>query len=196
MKVVDDMQLDKMVAFYKTIGDPTRIRIISLLSQKPWHGQALAEKLGLTAPTITHHLKKLRQISVVYERRDKNTIYFYLNSSVIFQHTESLQNLATNKEEKEMVLTSEEEQKIIDNFFTEDGKLKNIPSQRKKKIIVFRHLVKGLNFGEKYAEKDLNGYIKQYFDDYATIRREFIINHFMYRENNIYELNPEEMWAK
>lgn len=191
------MQLDRLVAFHKTIGDPTRIRIISLLAAKPWNGQALAGKLGLTAPTITHHLKKLREINVVYERREKNTIYFYLNKSVITHQADALIKLFQfEKGEDEVEVTNEEAAKIIDNFIGADGKLKNIPAQRKKKLIIFRHIVKGLKEGKKYEEKELNDYIKRYFDDYATIRREFIINHFMYRENNIYELNPEEMWAK
>ncbi|HEO8422181.1 metalloregulator ArsR/SmtB family transcription factor [Niallia sp. FSL W8-0635] len=190
------MQLDKLVAFYKTMGDPTRIRIISLLANKPWNGQALADKLGLSAPTITHHLKKMREINIVYDRRDKNTIYFYLNKSVILQQTESLQKLAIGMEASVMNVNDGEQAKIIENFFTAEGRLKNIPSQRKKKLIVFKYMLKGLVFGRKYEEKEINEHIKQYFDDYATIRREFIINHFMYRENNIYELNPEEMWAK
>lgn len=191
------MQLDRLVAFHKTIGDPTRIRIISLLAAKPWNGQALAGKLGLTAPTITHHLKKLREINVVYERREKNTIYFYLNKSVITHQADALIKLFQfEKGVDEVEVTNEEAAKIIDNFIGADGKLKNIPAQRKKKLIIFRHIVKGLKEGKKYEEKELNDYIKRYFDDYATIRREFIINHFMYRENTIYELNPEEMWAK
>ncbi|TRZ38902.1 DUF2087 domain-containing protein [Niallia circulans] len=191
------MQLDRLVAFHKTIGDATRIRIISLLADKPWNGQALAGKLGLTAPTITHHLKKLREINVVYERREKNTIYFYLNKSVITHQADALIKLFQfEKGENEVEVTKEEAAKIIDNFIGADGKLKNIPAQRKKKLIIFRHIVKGLKEGQKYEEKELNDYIKRFFDDYATIRREFIINHFMYRENNIYELNPEEMWAK
>lgn len=191
------MQLDRLVAFHKTIGDPTRIRIISLLAAKPWNGQALAGKLGLTAPTITHHLKKLREINVVYERREKNTIYFYLNKSVITHQADALIKLFQfEKGADEVEVTNEEAAKIIDNFIGADGKLKNIPAQRKKKLIIFRHIVKGLKEGKKYEEKELNDYIKRYFGDYATIRREFIINHFMYRENNIYELNPEEMWAK
>jgi len=191
------MQLDRLVAFHKTIGDPTRIRIISLLAAKPWNGQALAGKLGLTAPTITHHLKKLREINVVYERREKNTIYFYLNKSVITHQADALIKLFQfEKGVDEVEVTNEEAAKIIDNFIGADGRLKNIPAQRKKKLIIFRHIVKGLKEGKKYEEKELNDYIKRYFDDYATIRREFIINHFMYRENNIYELNPEEMWAK
>lgn len=196
VKVGDRMQLDKMVAFHKTMGDPTRIKIISLLANKPWNGQAIAEKLGLSAPTITHHLKKLRDINVVYERRDKNTIYFFLNKSVILQQNESLRKLTNGMEESIMTVTKEEQAKIIENFFTKEGRLKNIPSQRKKKLIVLKYMLEGLVFGRKYEEKEINAYIQQYFDDYATIRREFIINHFMYRENSIYELNPEEMWAK
>jgi hypothetical protein len=189
------MQLNRLVEFHKTMGDPTRLRILSLLSSGPLHGQAIAGKLGLTAPTITHHLKKLRDINVVFERRDKNTIYFNLNHSVVKQHSEALKQLIEGKELM-MVDQSEEKQKIIANFFSKEGKLKTIPAQRKKKLMVFEHLIKGLEKGRKYEEKEINEYILQFHEDYATIRREFIINHYMYRENGIYELNPEEMWAK
>lgn len=189
------MQLNRLVEFHKTMGDPTRLRILSLLSNGPLHGQAIAGKLGLTAPTITHHLKKLRDINVVFERRDKNTIYFNLNHSVVKQHSEALKQLIEGKEIN-MVEQSEEKQKIIGNFFTKDGKLKTIPAQRKKKLMVFEQLIKGIEKGRKYEEKEINEYILQFHEDYATIRREFIINHYMYRENGIYELNPEEMWAK
>lgn len=65
------MQLNRLVAFHKTMGDPTRIRIVYLLSKGPLHGQAIAGKLGLTPPTITHHLHKLRDINLVYTRREK-----------------------------------------------------------------------------------------------------------------------------
>ncbi|WP_316568312.1 metalloregulator ArsR/SmtB family transcription factor [Neobacillus sp. YIM B06451] len=193
------MQLDKLVAFYKAMGDPTRIRIVALLASGPLHGQAIAGKLGLTPPTITHHLKKLRDVHVVFEKRDKNTIYFYLNEKVLGQQAKALTQLAERQGEEldEMAnATNQERQKVISNFFTTEGKLKNIPAQRKKKLFVFEHIVKGLKKGVKYEEKEINEYIKKFHEDYATIRREFIINHYMYRENAIYELNPEEMWAK
>jgi predicted transcriptional regulator len=190
------MQLNRLVSFYKTMGDPTRIRIVFLLAKGPLHGQAIAGKLGLTPPTITHHLNKLRDINLVYQRRDKNTVYFYLNESVLKQQSSVLAKLADKEEVKKMEELNIENQKVIDNFFTSDGKLKNIPAQRKKKLMVFEHLLNGLKMGKKYEEKELNEYIKQFHEDYATIRREFIINHYMYRENGIYELNPPEMWAK
>lgn len=191
------MQLHRLVTFFKTIGDPTRLRIIKLLSEGPLHGQAIAGKLGLTPPTITHHLHKLREVNAVYERRDGNTIYFYLNESVIKHYASALADLSTCEEvKKDMKDAIVERQKVIDNFFMSDGRLKHLPAQRKKKLIVLEHMLKGLQKGKKYEEKELNEYIKKFHDDYATIRRELIINNYMYRENGIYELNPEEMWAR
>ncbi|WP_421384286.1 metalloregulator ArsR/SmtB family transcription factor [Bacillus salacetis] len=191
------MQLDKLVSFYKTIGDPTRLKIIMLLKEGPLHGLAIAGKLGLTAPTISHHLTKLRDINLVYSRREKNSLYYHLNKKVIQHHGDVLLNMAEeSKGDRDgMEKTQKEKQKVLNNFFTNDGKLIQIPSQRKKKLFVFEHLIEGLKPGVKYAESEINEYIKKFHDDYATIRREFIINHYMYRENGIYEMNPKEMWA-
>ncbi|MEW9108917.1 MAG: metalloregulator ArsR/SmtB family transcription factor [Cytobacillus gottheilii] len=189
------MQLNRIVAFHKTMGDPTRIRIVHLLAKGPLHGQAIAGKLGLTPPTITHHLNKLKDINLVYQRRDKNTIYFYLNESVLQHQAKALVKMLEEEEELTL-MANDEAAKVIKNFFAADGTLKSIPAQRKKKLIIFEHLMQGFKIGEKYEEKEVNEYIKKYHQDYATIRREFIINQYMYRENGIYEVNPKEMWAK
>lgn len=177
------------------MGDPTRIRIVHLLAKGPLHGQAIAGKLGLTPPTITHHLNKLKDINLVYQRRDKNTIYFYLNESVLQHQAKALVKMLEEEEELTL-MANDEAAKVIKNFFAADGTLKSIPAQRKKKLIIFEHLMQGFKIGEKYEEKEVNEYIKKYHQDYATIRREFIINQYMYRENGIYEVNPKEMWAK
>ncbi len=204
------LQLDQLVTFYKALGDPTRVRILAILTNGPLHGQALAGKLGVTPPTITHHMAKLREAGVVYERRDKNTIYFYLHeanlkrqSGAIIQVMEKAKESTgedllvdgADVEERKTQMELEKMQ-VIRSFITPDGKLKQIPAQRKKKLVVFEYMVRGLEKGRKYPEKEINEYIKQFHDDYATIRREFIMNHYMYREDGIYELNPETMWAR
>jgi len=55
-------------------------------------------------------------------------------------------------------------------------------------------MVKGLEFRKVYPEKEINEYLKQFHDDFATLRRELIMCQYMYRENNQYELNPVELW--
>lgn len=189
------MQLNKMVEFHKALGDLTRIRIVALLKQGPLHGQAIAGKLGLKPPTITHHMAKLREVGLIKERRDKNTIYFSLNTKILEMSAQAIITVGTGgTANMEMSVTAEERASIINNFFSNDGKLKTYPAQRKKKLVVLAQMVKGLEFGKVYQEKEINEYLKQFHEDFATLRRELIMCQYMYRENNQYELNPVELW--
>ncbi|OIU72437.1 metalloregulator ArsR/SmtB family transcription factor [Rossellomorea aquimaris] len=191
------MQLEKQVAFHKTMGDPTRIKIVHLLAAGSLHVNAIAGKLGLTAPTISHHLSKLKDCNLVYSRRDKNTMYYFLNSKVLAHHASVLERFTDQgggtAEMNDKML--KEKQKVMNNFMEKSGRLKSIPAQQKKKLFLLEHMVEGLKVGTKYTEKEINEYIKDFHADFATLRREFIIHQFMFRENGIYEVNPREMWG-
>ncbi|HEU4964119.1 MAG TPA: DUF2087 domain-containing protein, partial [Bacilli bacterium] len=91
---------------------------------------------------------------------------------------------------------ADERERVIRNFFDAEGRLKAIPAQRKKKLFVFEHLVSGLEMGRVYPEKEIDAYIKQFHEDHCTIRREFIMNNYMYREDGNYSMNPQELWAQ
>ncbi|WP_068496257.1 DUF2087 domain-containing protein [Paenibacillus kribbensis] len=193
------MQLDKMVNYHKALADPTRMRILLLLSRGEMHGQALAKKLNLSQPTVTHHASKLREAGLIKERRDKNTVYFTLNPELIQQHAEATVRFIFEKgegEEEMSELNETLEATVLRNFFAKDGKLRQIPAQYKKKLIVLQMLAEKLEPGRVYPERELNEWIKQYHDDFATIRRELIMHQFMYREREMYELNPREMWTR
>ncbi|MCM2590445.1 metalloregulator ArsR/SmtB family transcription factor [Rossellomorea marisflavi] len=191
------MQLNKQVEFHKTLGDPTRLKIIYLLSEGPLHVGAVAGKLGLTAPTISHHLSRLKDCNLVYSRREKNTVYYHINTKVLMHHGKVLQQFAegTKGEERNMDQRVLEKQKVMNAFIGKDGKVSQLPAQQKKRLYLLEYWVEGLEIGRKYEEKEINAYIKQFHDDYATVRREFIIHQFMFRENSIYERNPKEMWG-
>ncbi|WP_096187246.1 DUF2087 domain-containing protein [Evansella halocellulosilytica] len=188
------MQLNRLVAFHKTLGDKTRIRIIALLKDGPLHGQAIAGKLKLKHPTITHHLNKLKQIDVVYQRRDKNTIYFYLNERKLTQMSDAINRIGGKEMFDTFDISEEEKVNIIRNFTLSDGRIKSLPAQRKKKLVLLEYMLRGLEQGEPYEERDINEHIKKFHEDFATIRREFIMAQFMYRHDGMYELNPKEMW--
>ncbi|MEK5397538.1 DUF2087 domain-containing protein [Paenibacillus sp. FSL K6-2859] len=193
------MQVEKIVNYHKALADPTRLRLLLLLSQGEMHGQALAEKLNLSQPTVTHHAAKLREAALIKERRDKNTVYFKLNPEFISSGAESsLQFIfskgARNMEEKSPGSSLKES--VLRNFFSKDGRLRQIPAQYKKKLIALQYMVEKLEPGVVYSEKEINEFIKQFHEDFATIRREFIMHQFMYRENDKYELNPQEVWTR
>jgi predicted transcriptional regulator len=193
------VQLEKIVNYHKALADPTRLRLLLLLSQGEMHGQALAQKLNLSQPTVTHHASKLREAALIKERRDKNTVYFKLNPEFITSGAEaSLQFIfskgAVNMEEESPENSLKES--VLRNFFSKDGRLRQIPAQYKKKLIALEFLVEKLELGRVYTEKEMNEFIKQFHEDFATIRREFIMHQFMYRENDKYELNPREIWTR
>ncbi|WP_090641568.1 metalloregulator ArsR/SmtB family transcription factor [Paenibacillus sp. UNC496MF] len=201
------MQLDKLVNYHKALADPTRVRMLILLAEGELTGQELAEKLFLSPATITHHAGKLRGVSLIRERRDKNAIYFSLDRYFVKQYEGALQAMLAKPAEAEPAKEAEPmdeknekneklKQSVLRNFFTADGKLKHIPAQLKKKRIVLEHLAERLQEGRSYTEKELNAFIQAYHPDFATIRREFIMHAYLYREREVYERNPREMWER
>lgn len=197
------LQLDKLVNYYKALADRNRIRILVLLSQEEINGMTLAEKLGVTPATITHHIAKLKEVGVVMERREKNVSYYRISQDMIERTEGQLLKLIRNYEPQEdqpgPQLSAKNEKlrdTVLKSFIMDDGRLKNIPAQLKKKLIVLEFMVRNLDMGRKYTEKEINEFIKTFHPDFATIRREFIMYHYLYREKEIYELNPVEMWEK
>lgn len=197
------MQLDKVVEYHKALADPTRIRMLVLLADSELNGQVLAEKLFVTPATITHHATKLRDASLINERRDKNTIYFSLNLYFLKGNSSAaLDLILKNRNDEGGGLPVQDDKidrlksSVLKNFFTSEGELKHIPAQLKKKLIVLEYLVARLEQGRKYTEKEINEFIKSFHGDFATIRREFIMHQYMYRTDQIYELNPREMWVQ
>ncbi|WP_019910646.1 DUF2087 domain-containing protein [Paenibacillus sp. HW567] len=192
------MQLEKIVNYHKALSDPTRMRMLLLLSKGEMHGQVLAEKLNLSQPTVTHHAAKLREAALIKERRDKNTVYFTLNPEFIEASSEASLKFIFAKGAENMDQESPEQglkESVLRNFFAKDGRLRQIPAQYKKKLIALQFMVEKLEPGVVYTEKEINEFIKQFHEDFATIRREFIMHQFMYRQNDKYELNPPEIWT-
>ena len=195
------MQLEKLVSYHKALSDPTRLRILRLVAEESMSGQELAVRLNVSAPTITHHIAKLREAGLLFEWREKNTIYFRLNSEMLEAKSRGtvafVSPLPSGKEDTDMAQMTEAKfrESVLKNFFTKEGRLKTIPAQLKKKIVVLESLAERLEMGRSYPEKEINAFLKEFHEDYATLRRELIMHQFMYREKEIYELNPREVWT-
>ena len=78
MKQVDDKKLVQLADLYKVFGDPTRIRILYVLSRQEMCVQDIADTLDMTQSAISHQLRILKQNSLVKFRRDGKTIYYSL----------------------------------------------------------------------------------------------------------------------
>lgn len=67
------------------LADPTRILILYLLAENPRHVMELAEMSGASQPTVSRHLKVLRDRGLVTATREGNTIRYTLRDLRVIQ---------------------------------------------------------------------------------------------------------------
>lgn len=69
----------QMAQVFKALADPARLRLLSLIAAQP-EGEAcnceLVEPLGLTQPTVSHHLKVLHEVGLLARERRGQWVYY------------------------------------------------------------------------------------------------------------------------
>jgi ArsR family transcriptional regulator len=71
-----------LAKLFKALGDPTRLRIVALLSQGELCVCHLETALELSQPTASRHLSVLRAAGVVETRREGTWVYYSLASKL------------------------------------------------------------------------------------------------------------------
>lgn len=68
---------------FKALSDPVRLEILNMLKKNGrMKAGEISDKFDLSKATISHHLKILREQDLIYEEKEKNFIYYELNTSV------------------------------------------------------------------------------------------------------------------
>jgi DNA-binding transcriptional ArsR family regulator len=66
------------VRLFRTLGDPTRLRTLKLLSERDWYLTELATELELSKPTMKHHLAQMRAAGLVTIIEEGTLTYYSL----------------------------------------------------------------------------------------------------------------------
>lgn len=68
---------------FKALGDPTRRKILELLSKEgDMTAGQIAAHFSITAPSVSHHLSTLKASGLVLDTRRGQTIVYSLNTTV------------------------------------------------------------------------------------------------------------------
>ncbi len=67
----------------KALSDPTRRAILNLLKNGSMTAGEIASNFDMTGATISHHLSQLKKTELIRESKQKNFIYYSLNTSVL-----------------------------------------------------------------------------------------------------------------
>lgn len=80
-QALSDAEAESTAALFKALGDPARVRIVNLLASRGGEVCAceLEPALGLSQPTVSHHLKKLTDAGVLVREQRGRWAYFSID---------------------------------------------------------------------------------------------------------------------
>lgn len=82
---LSDAEAEATAGLFRAVADPARVKIVNLLATT---GEALCAcefepALGLSQPTVSHHLKKLTEVGLLEREQRGKWAYFSLNAEAM-----------------------------------------------------------------------------------------------------------------
>jgi len=83
---------------FKALSDPNRLIIVDMLSCGELCACVILEKLSITQPTLSHHMKTLCDCKLVRARKDGKWTYYSLDEETVSCFREFLEEVTSNKD--------------------------------------------------------------------------------------------------
>jgi ArsR family transcriptional regulator len=77
--VLDEITATDLAQLFQAFSDPSRLRIISALTDCEMNVGSLAEEVGLSESATSHQLRGLRQMRLVRARKEGRQVFYCLD---------------------------------------------------------------------------------------------------------------------
>ena len=67
---------------FKALSDPARREILVMLKKGKMSAGDIANHFKVSQATISYHLSQLKKAELIFERKEKNFIYYELNTTI------------------------------------------------------------------------------------------------------------------
>lgn len=178
-------EFEALLQFFKVLADETRLKLLGILAIREHSVEELAALLQLKAPTVSHHLAKLKELNLVGMRSEGNTHIYWLNAEALRNSSKGLLSSEKMASLVDDVEGDAYERKVLKDFF-EGTRLKEIPASRKKRSVILKWLANQFEPGVHYTEVQVNEILQRFHPDSATLRREMIGEHLLQRDQGSY----------
>ncbi len=100
------MTIIKYLTYINNLGDPTRLKILHQLVERPCCLQEMAKALGLTPATVLHHLGILMGVELIKMQvtSGKKKVYYQVRKQRLEEVGREIQQLAMSREERKAQL--------------------------------------------------------------------------------------------
>ena len=171
-----------LVAFFKALADPNRLKIVGLLAQQPYTVEQLAALLGVGSPTASHHLRKLAKVGLVEAKAEGYYSVYSLRVDRLQEQAKLLLGEDGLGELAESVDLSAFDRKVLAAFTDDTGVITAFPAQQKKYLVLLRHVLSAFEPGVRYPEREVNERLRRFSADTARLRRSLVEHGLMARE--------------
>ena len=178
-------QLRRVLRFFKSLADASRLRMLGILAAGERSVDELAALLDLRPPTVSHHLAILRELGLVSMRAEGNVHFYRLDEDALRALSREVLSPERVASFADNVEVEAWERKVLRDFF-EGERLKEIPASRKKRGVILRRLAHEFQPGTRYRETEVNDLLKRYHPDPATLRRELVGAGLLQRTQSVY----------
>ena len=79
------------------LADPTRILILYLLHENKQNVTSLVDSLALPQPTVSRHLKVLKERGVVFAQRDGQSVIYELTDTRVIEALDLLRGMLADR---------------------------------------------------------------------------------------------------
>jgi len=176
----DPTLTEELLRFFKALSQPERLKVLGLLANEPRSLADLSQALNARPADSQRYLGPLIEIGLVEQQGDSA---YRFNA----KHLEEMARQVLSGLEPRLTESDFEgeayDRKVLSDFFLPDGRLKSIPSQEKKLLVVLGHIADSFEPDIQYTEKEVNVILARFFNDSVSLRRYLITYRFLGRDN-------------
>ena len=175
---------EELLNFFKALADQNRLRIIGILAESPHTVEDIADLLGVSNSTASHHLSKLTKAGLISAAPKGHYYQYSLNNEVLQEMSQRILRSDVLPTLRKDISPLSFEEKVLNTFLDSDGRITAFPKSEKKFLVIIHHVFKEFKPGRMYTGKEVDETILPFTDDTASIRRSFIEYHLMERSKD------------
>ncbi len=176
--------MDELLVFFKALADQNRLRIVGFLSDKSRTVEELAEMLGVSVSTTSHHLSRLAKAGLVSAAPEGHYYRYSIQTDFLQEMSQRIlrKDVLPAIHQQQQPLSFEE--RVLKTFIDSEGRILAFPKQEKKFAVLLSHVFKSFAENRVYTGQEVEANLQRYHDDTATLRRALIEYRWMERSKD------------
>jgi hypothetical protein len=164
----------------RALADPERLAIAGFLARRPATAEELATELGIKPERVRRHLVRLSAVRVVAVD-DRHT--YRLQPDVL---REAAEDVGPPRDPGLALGAVDEDEETVLRQYFRDGRLREVPAKRSKRVIVLNRIALEFDVGKRYSEPEVNEIVARFHNDYAALRRCLVDEELLSRDHGEY----------